>query len=244
MFTRDRVARFADRLRPALVSGTAVVVPLVITVVVIEFFVSFFMARLDVLSDILLWLGFGRLAADRVVRLATPVLLLLVVIAVGGTVNESEFGERAVDYVDSGIAAIPGVGTIYEGFRQMSDAVIDSEVQNFRDVKVVEFPQADTYTLGFLTARTPDQITDAVTEDEMLTLFLPLAPNPVMGGHLVHVPRDRVYDVDMTVEQGMLTVVTTGVGAGEIEADTDDVDILEQIERADLPDALTRDGDS
>jgi hypothetical protein len=55
----------------------------------------------------------------------------------------------------------------------------------------------------------------------MLTLFLPLAPNPVMGGHLVHLPEDRVMDVEMTVEEGLQTIVTSGVAMGG-DDDADD----------------------
>jgi hypothetical protein len=48
----------------------------------------------------------------------------------------------------------------------------------------------------------------------MFTMFLPMAPNPVMGGHLLHVPDRRVYEVDMTVEEGVQAVVTSGVAVG------------------------------
>ena len=49
----------------------------------------------------------------------------------------------------------------------------------------------------------------------METLFLPLAPNPVMGGFLINVPAERVYDVDLTVEEGVRAIVTSGVASGE-----------------------------
>jgi len=49
----------------------------------------------------------------------------------------------------------------------------------------------------------------------MVTLFMPMAPNPVMGGHAVHVPTSRVHDVDMTVEEGVHSIVTSGVATGE-----------------------------
>jgi uncharacterized membrane protein len=46
--------------------------------------------------------------------------------------------------------------------------------------------------------------------EDMITVFIPMAPNP-MGGFLIHVPTDRVYDVDLTVEEGVQTVMSTGV---------------------------------
>ena len=38
-----------------------------------------------------------------------------------------------------------------------------------------------------------------------------------MGGYVVHVPQDRVYDVDMTVEEGIRSIVTSGVATGDTE---------------------------
>jgi hypothetical protein len=49
----------------------------------------------------------------------------------------------------------------------------------------------------------------------MVTLFMPMAPNPVMGGFVIHVSRDRVVDVDLTVEEGIRSIVTSGVAIGD-----------------------------
>jgi uncharacterized membrane protein len=57
-------------------------------------------------------------------------------------------------------------------------------------------------------------------------LFVPMAPNPVMGGHLLCVPTDRVIDVDMTVQAAFQAIVTSGVAAGSPE----DVDDLPELE--------------
>jgi uncharacterized membrane protein len=40
-----------------------------------------------------------------------------------------------------------------------------------------------------------------------------------MGGFLAHIPADRIYDVDMTVEEGVRSIITSGVA---VEAETDD----------------------
>jgi len=52
----------------------------------------------------------------------------------------------------------------------------------------------------------------------MVTLFVPLAPNPVMGGFLIHASRDRIFDVDMTVEEAARALVTSGIAAGDADA--------------------------
>jgi uncharacterized membrane protein len=85
-------------------------------------------------------------------------------------------------------------------------------------VKLVEFPAQDTYTLAFLTSSTPPNSVVTAARDmmkdpsaEYATVFLPMAPNPVMGGHLTHVPQKNVHDVDMTVEQAVQYILTTGI---------------------------------
>jgi uncharacterized membrane protein len=234
-----------DVLREAFVSGLAVVVPVLVTVFVLLFVVNSLYRYLDVPSAVVgasgpitLLPGALEVRPTTLVELSIPFVLVVLILLVGIVVNSSRYGERAVDYFDYVIARIPGVGSVYESFRQMSDVMLESDAQNFREVKLVEFPHEGAYTLGFVTTQTPEALTAPTGHDEMVTLFLPLAPNPVMGGHLVHMPTDRVMDVDMTVEEGIRAVVTSGVAVGQPSTDgaslsADDLRDLATAERAD-----------
>ncbi len=95
--------------------------------------------------------------------------------------------------------------------RSVTDVVLSSETESFREVKLVEFSYEGSDTLGFVTTETPDALAEPTPHDEMVTMFLPMAPDPVTGGHLVHLPTDPVMDVDLTIEQGVQTIVTSGV---------------------------------
>jgi uncharacterized membrane protein len=208
--------------REAFVTGLAVVVPGLVTVGVVFFILDAVYRYLDLVSDAVVGVGLGAsvpvLGNETAVELVAPVLLLTFVFAVGLVVNATASGERLVDGVDAVITRVPGVGSVYDSFRQMSDVMLESDAQNFRDVKLVEFPHEGAYTIGFVTTRTPKTLAAPTGHDAMLTLFLPLAPNPVMGGHLVHLPEDRVMDVDMTVEEGIRAVVTSGVAVAGADA--------------------------
>ena len=208
-----------ETLRESFVTGLAVVVPVLVTVIVLAIAFQYVSNYLSSFAQVVV-------AADSqmnfpvigdipvgvfVIQLITPVILLVVIMVVGVFTNTTRWGERAVDYFDYFISRIPAVGGVYDSFRQMSDVMLESDTQSFREVKLVEFPHEGAYTLGFVTTETPDALADPAGHAEMLTLFLPLAPNPVMGGHLVHMPADRVMDVDMTVEEGIRAIVTSGV---------------------------------
>ncbi|SFR60579.1 Uncharacterized membrane protein [Halogeometricum limi] len=244
-----------DVFREAIISGLAVVVPLIITAAVIVFLFNSIYPFLNMLSDVVVGTpavtvipGVLDISRETMVELLTPAVLFLFVLVVGLLVNSSRYGERAVSYFDYVMSQIPGIGSVYDSFRRMSDVMLDSDAQNFRDVKLVEFPHEGAYTLGFVTTDTPDVLSTPAGYPDMKTLFLPLAPNPVMGGHLVHLPADRVIDVDMTVEEGIQAVVTSGVaisggGDGDGVAGLTEAQMrqLSGVERADQQ--MNPDGD-
>ena len=207
-------------LRDATLTGLTVVVPVVITFYVLVAALDLLLGAFDPLVNLLAFLGVGENVSTTLVKLA-GILTLAAIIFVTGFIARFRSGQRAIDYFDHVLTAVPGVGSVYDSFRRMGDVMLDSDEQNFRDVKLLEFPHEGTYTLGFETTHTPERIQEAASEGEMETLFLPFAPNPVMGGFLVHVPAERVLDVDMTVEEGLTTVMTTGVATANLDADHD-----------------------
>jgi uncharacterized membrane protein len=208
-------------LRRAFVTGTAITVPTIITLILFGAVLDFVSQTISpVVAAVEFVPGTGGVP-EILLELLTVAVLLAVVFAVG-VVAEGRSGNSPgfTREFDEFVAAIPGVGTVYTSVRKMSDVLLESDTESFQDVKLVEFPHDETYMLCFLTAHPPEAVREAVGEDTMKTLFLPLAPNPVMGGFLINVPTERVYDVDLTVEEGVRAIVTSGVAAGE---EVDDV---------------------
>jgi len=85
-------------------------------------------------------------------------------------------------------------------------------------VKLLELLSEETYVIAFQTNPSPDPVTEATDEDDMMTLFVPMAPNPVTGGFLVYVPTDRVVDVDLSVDQAVQAILTSGIGTDNPDA--------------------------
>jgi uncharacterized membrane protein len=224
-------------LRQALVTGTAIVVPFVVTVIVLSILLGYIRGALTTLVSTIAYV-YPAAANDQTVTLAiqiiAPILLFCYILLVGLVVNATVYGEKAVDLFDALMSAIPGVGSVYDSFRQMGDIVLESEGQNFREVKLVEFPNDGAYTLGFVTTETPQTLAGPAGHEQMYTMFLPLAPNPVMGGHLVHLPAEKVMDVEMTVEEGIQAVVTSGVAVGGASGGDDPAVGLSEDQLAEL----------
>ena len=238
----------ADRAEPArkagrsayrtavdvILTGIVVIVPLVITIYVLQAALSFIAGALRPLIQVFEWAGLieGVKSVGVVDLLITvgiyanvvevltsliAVLILAVVIVAVGLLARFHYGERLIDYFDYLIGVIPGVGQLYRSFRQMGEVMLESGVDNFQSVKLVEFPDDDVYVLGFKTAQAAPAVMAAVDDEDMVTLFLPLAPNPVMGGFLAHVPDERAMDVDMSVEDAVQTIITSGIATDQAE---------------------------
>ena len=214
------------RLRRALLTGVAVIVPSVITLAVLGFVFNAIYDYLDAFSTAigpLLPAAALPVDGEVAIEVATPVVFVGTILLIGLAVESTRYGELAVDYADYAIEQIPGVGSVYQGFRQMSDAMLESDGGNFREVVLVEFPTKNVYTLAFVTSETPDAVAVPADGGEMRTLFMPMAPNPVMGGHVLFVPERRVVEIDLSIEEGIRALVTSGVALERAAAETEGV---------------------
>ncbi|MBX0303256.1 DUF502 domain-containing protein [Haloarcula salinisoli] len=218
---RERFGPTAVRttFRQTFLTGVALTIPLFVTLLVVGFVVNTLSNVLDPVVAFAFQLSGSQLATAEtptyLAKLVAAAVLLLGIFAVGLVAEQWSGSGRIETMFDATMERIPGVGSIYTSFDEMSKMLLDSDTQSFQEVVLVEHPTADSYTIAFVTASTPPEIERATGNDDMVTLFMPMAPNPVMGGHVVHVPVSRVCDVDMTVEEGLRSIVTSGVAIGE-----------------------------
>jgi len=201
-------------LRQTMLSGVALTVPFFVTVLILVWMLNAVTNALAPVVDVLV--VFGPIEGETPLLAETLAAGLLVgLIFLVGFAAQHGPETHLSNRVDVLMEDIPGVGSIYTSVERMSDVLLEGDTESFREVKLVEFPREGSYAIAFLTADPVAEIEDAVGEEELLTVFVPMAPNPVMGGHLVTLPRDRVADVDLSVEEGMEAIMTTGLAIDE-----------------------------
>lgn len=206
-------------IRSRFLAGVGVLVPIAVSAWVLLTLVRFVGSTLSPISDILRANGVESTTAVVILQFASVGIIAMVILGIG-TIADRQIGKKIVERIDAAITTFPGIGSIYQTARQMSNLLLDPDdgESQFREVKLVEFPGTNTYTLGFLTSDSPPKTVVATARSMMgdeettyQTLFLPMAPNPVIGGHLTHIPTNQVHDVDMTIEQAVQYILTTGV---------------------------------
>jgi len=193
-----------------LLSGLALTVPFFITLLVLIWAFGWITSALGPLANLLNALGATQGLGELLTELTALGIVLGVIFTVGFAAQHGP-NTNLTKRVDILMEDLPGIGSIYTSVEQMSDLIVAGDTESFREVKLVEFPREGSYALAFLTADTSPPLEAAADGEDLLTVFVPMAPNPVMGGHLLNLPRDRVHDVDLSVEEGMEAVVSMGM---------------------------------
>ena len=111
---------------------------------------------------------------------------------------------------DSFIARIPLVRTIYMGVKQVLQTLFTPGGQSFRKVLLVEYPREGMWSIAFQTGDGAPEIEKSLDGESMVSLFIPTTPNPT-SGFLLMLPRKKVIELEMSVEQALKFVISLGV---------------------------------
>jgi uncharacterized membrane protein len=195
-----------------LFAGLLVLVPLIITLWVLDWVVTTLDSTLQVLPrdwhpDVLLGMHVPGLG----------VVFALVVLLSIGALASNIIGNRLVSWWHSLLHRIPVVRSIYSGVKQVSDTLFSEKGNAFRKALLVQWPHPGMWSIGFLTG-SPDggvlhhlQQTPGVGEqDEFVSVFVPTTPNPT-GGYFVMVRRADCVELAMSVDQALTYIVSMGV---------------------------------
>lgn len=191
-----RTPRFIGSLGNRLLTGIAFAIPLVVTYWVL----SFGYGVVTGLSDP--WLkAFGVDFPG-----AGFVITILAFIGLGFMATHV-IGRRLLDRFELFMLRIPFAGSIYSGAKQVLQTIqgVGTGPKPKRAV-VVEYLLPGSYLFGYATGH----FTEAGSNREMTTVFVPTAPNPTTG-LLIAVPADKVRDIDLTVEEATKMLVSGGL---------------------------------
>jgi len=138
------------------------------------------------------------------------VALVLAICLIGtvGMLARYYFGKRIIEWVDSALLRVPLLNKIYSAIKQVNDAFSATNKTAFRTVVLVEFPQAGTYSIGFITSDQQEQVL-AKTGQKVVCVFVPATPNPT-SGFLLMVPEEKAIKLDMSVADAIKYVVSLG----------------------------------
>jgi len=191
-------------MRRYLIAGLLVWVPLGITIWVLVFLVT-------TLDQTLLLLPEGA-RPEAVLGFRIPglgVVLSLGILLLTGVIAANFFGARVIHLWEALLGRIPFVKSIYSSVKQVSDTLLSDSGNAFRKALLVEFPYPGSWTIAFLTG-TPGASIAAHLSGEHVSVYVPTTPNPT-SGYFVMLPRSRVHELDITVDEALKYIISMGV---------------------------------
>lgn len=191
-------------LRKYLIAGLLVWLPLAATVVIIRLVIG--------LLDKTILLLPPEYRPEHLLGISIPGMGLILSIAfliLTGMLAANLLGRRLVSLWEGILGRIPLVRTIYNAVKQISATVLDSQGKAFRKVVLVEYPRSGVWSIGFLTNQHV-AVEAGDGEADMVAVFVPTTPNPT-SGFIVLMPRDSVFEVNMSVEEGIKFIFSMGV---------------------------------
>ena len=194
----DRQRGFGSWLRTRLLVGFLVAFPLVVT----AFFGLFLFGLLDRWFRPISRQLFGYQIFGAGLILALLGLLLL------GIFATNVFGSRLLTFFERRVARLPLLSPIYQGARQITEAIQVRETTQFRQVVLLPFPHPGVLSIGFVT-REFGGATAFRTEPTSL-VFVPTTPNPTSGFLVVARQRD-LQVLDISIEEGVKLVISGGL---------------------------------
>jgi uncharacterized membrane protein len=191
-------------IRKYLLAGLLVLVPLAITVWLLNWFIATLDQTLQILP--------GNWHPDKLIGVHIPgfgVLLALAIVLVIGAVASNFFGKKLVSWWDLLLNRIPIVRSIYSSVKQVSDTLFSENGNAFRKALLVQWPRVGVWTIGFQTGTPGGDVVNHLPGD-YLSVYVPTTPNPT-GGYFVMLKREDCIELNMSVDQALTYVISMGV---------------------------------
>lgn len=192
--------------RDGLVTGVVLMTPLVITYLVLTFVLD----RITGLVQPFVQATALTRYTGGIEPLATAIAAVLLVAALTlfGAAALRGIGDQAFALFERLMSRVPVVKAVYVSVRQVTDTMMRGG-DHYDEVVLVTWPTEPSKVIGFVTGRAPEEIQEKFPETAYF-VFVPLSPNPT-GGHLSIQPESNLEPVDMSVEKGIKTVLTSGM---------------------------------
>jgi len=194
-----------NRLRAYFMAGILITAPISITIYLGWLFITFVDGKVTPLipekynPETYLPYGLPGLGVVVVV-----VSLILIGALTAGFIGR--FFQRVWDTLMDNVPVLRGV---YKALKQILETVTAQQSAAFREAVLVEYPRKGMWVIAFITGKTEGEV-QAITEEEVINLFVPTTPNPT-SGFLIFVPKEDIVRLSMKVEDALKMVISGGL---------------------------------
>lgn len=201
-------SHFLARLRGYFLTGLIIVGPVAITIYVVWWFINLVDGLVKPLIP-------GRYLPDNFLPFNVPgvgLIVGIVTLMLVGALAANLFGRTIVSYGEMMLDRMPVVRGVYRLLKQIFTTVFSKTGTSFKRVGLIEFPRKGLYAVVFVSGDPPAEVKGKLGNGELMTVFMPNAPNPTTG-FVLFMPAKDVILLDMAIDDAAKLVISAGLVA-------------------------------
>ena len=180
--------KLLTRLRNYLISGLLFWIPLILTIIVIKFFLEFINSLVP-----------QEYLPEAIFNLDTSIpgsgiILLFLIILITGILVTNILGRRLVALWEKLLNRIPGFRNIYNILKKVSDTVLNTSSQSFKKAFLIQYPSKGIWVIAFQSGDYRGEA-ESIIGEETINLFVPTTPNPT-SGFFVLIPKKDAFELE------------------------------------------------
>ena len=188
-----------NRLRNYFISGLLFWIPLILSVIVIKFF-------LELINSLVP----QKFLPEAITTIpGSGIILVLLIILITGLLVTNILGRKLVALWEKLLNKIPGFRNIYNVLKKVSDTVFNTSAESFRKAFLIQYPSKGIWVIAFQSGDYRGEA-ESIIGEETINLFVPTTPNPT-SGFFVMIAKKDAFELDMSVEAAFNLVISAGV---------------------------------
>jgi len=201
-------SHFLARLRGYFLTGLIIVGPVAITIYVVWWFINLIDGWVKPLIP-------QSYLPDNFLPFSVPgagLIVGILALMFVGALAANLFGRTVVSYGEIMLDRMPVVRGVYRLLKQIFTTVFSKTGTGFKRVGLIEFPRRGLYAIVFVSGDPPHEVKDKLDNGELMTVFMPNAPNPTTG-FVMFMPATDVIVLDMAIDDAVKLVISAGLVA-------------------------------
>lgn len=196
------MGKFSDRLAHLFLTGLLTVLPITLTVLLIN----------SALKMVVGWLApLKNFLSPSILHLIphAEIFVAILIIIIIGTLYNMFLLDHIIHMIEAMVQRIPLVRPIYSGIKQLIHAFGSQDKVKFKKVVIIEFPRANIYSLGFVTSDIDPSIAPCPNK-KYFAVFIPTTPNPTSGFCII-APEEELIFTQWSQHEAMAMIISGGI---------------------------------
>ena len=204
-------------------AGLIVILPLLLTIFIINWFVTFVVALtkgsffVSVINRAIDILGIENNAHLVKIVYVLYLLSILIFITFIGFIAKNIVGKKITKFINKAIGKLPIIKHVYTTISQIINVISSQKGNTYKKAVAIEYPRKGIYSMGFLTNDKNPELSKIIGE-ELCNIFVPTSPNPT-SGMFISIPKKDVIFLDMKIDDAVKLIISGGVIIPGMEED-------------------------